>query len=341
MQTSMPSVAPKWPLPTARGPFSTAVLSALTDGTPAPAAPTSKDVLFDDDVQIALATIHELRFHGVQGIADGAELRPDIHALRLELDEQLLATVRELVTVPEITDASEVSGYIKERCLPQKTSVEESLGRRLSAQGTLAEFREYFVHRSLYLLREADAHSYAIPWLETEAKFALLEIQFDEYGSGRRKDVHAQLFANTMASVGLSPEYGHYIDAIPAITLADLNMLNAYTTSRAYRGQLMGNLCALEGTSSLGSKAVSARLKRLGLGDDTRRFYDIHVLADAVHEEVAATDLAGRMAASDPGAAAGVLEGVESYFAMEQLVGGWILESWKAGKTSLRQELAA
>src|SRR3712207_8445227 len=39
--------------------------------------------------------------------------------------------------------------------------------------------------RSIYTLKEADPHSWAIPRLTGRAKAALVEIQSDEYGEGR------------------------------------------------------------------------------------------------------------------------------------------------------------
>ena len=56
------------------------------------------------------------------------------------------------------------------------------------------------VLRSIYTLREADPHSWAIPRLTGRAKTALVEIQNDEYGNGDGSQMHAELFRRTARS---------------------------------------------------------------------------------------------------------------------------------------------
>ena len=43
---------------------------------------------------------------------------------------------------------------------------------------------EYFVHRSIYHLKEGDPHAWLIPRLTGQAKAAFVAIEFDEYGAG-------------------------------------------------------------------------------------------------------------------------------------------------------------
>jgi hypothetical protein len=82
----------------------------------------------------------------------------------------------------------------------------------MAEEGTLEQFREMFIHRSAYQLKEADPHSWALPRLSGKAKAALVEIQADEYGGGRPERMHAQLFADTLAAVGLDARYGAYVE---------------------------------------------------------------------------------------------------------------------------------
>ena len=62
--------------------------------------------------------------------------------------------------------------------------------------------RDYFVHRSLYHLKEADPHAFAIPRLTGQAKASFVAVEFDEYGAGRGERIHQQLFADLMAAAG-------------------------------------------------------------------------------------------------------------------------------------------
>ena len=55
----------------------------------------------------------------------------------------------------------------------------------LRDNGTWEQMREYFVHRSLYHLKEGDPHAWAIPRLTGQAKASFVAVEFDEYGAGR------------------------------------------------------------------------------------------------------------------------------------------------------------
>ena len=76
--------------------------------------------------------------------------------------------------------------------------------------------REYFVHRSLYHLKEGDPHAWAIPRLSGAAKAAFVAVEFDEFGAGRATGSHQQLFAELMTPPGWTPSTCDYLDAVPA-----------------------------------------------------------------------------------------------------------------------------
>src|SRR5918997_1483806 len=72
--------------------------------------------------------------------------------------------------------------------------------------------------RSVYHLKEADPHTFAVPRLSGRAKAAMVEIQADEYGGGSAERMHSQLFAGMMCDLGLDAGYGAlWDDAPPAV----------------------------------------------------------------------------------------------------------------------------
>ncbi len=83
----------------------------------------------------------------------------------------------------------------------------------------------------------------------------------------------------------------------------------------------------------------SGRLRRLGFSGDATEFYDEHVVADAVHENVAAVDLAGGLARDEPEVAADVLWGARCLVAVEADWTRWLLDAWERGGSSLRAPL--
>jgi hypothetical protein len=62
------------------------------------------------------------------------------------------------------------------------------------------------------------------------------------------------------------------------------------------------------------------------------------VTADAVHEQVAAVDLAGGLARQEPSLAGDILFGARAVVALDAAFAGYLLERWGAGESSLRAE---
>jgi len=290
-----------------------------------------------DDLQLALYLCYELHYRGLCGVDDDWEWEPSLLALRRELEDrfedELLARVpreREELA-PEETD-------IALRAIDEADEA-PSLSRYLERSGTLAQFQEFAVHRSAYQLKEADPHSWAMPRLSGPPKAALVEIQADEYGGGRAERIHAQLFADAMEALGLDPAYGAYLDVLPAVTLQTVNLMSLCGLHRRLRGAIVGHLALFEMTSSVPNRRYATGLRRLGFTGAATEFFDEHVEADAVHEAVAAVDLAGGLIRQDPALAGDVLWGARCLAAVE---GEWtvhLLDAWEAGRSSLRAPL--
>jgi len=179
------------------------------------------------------------------------------------------------------------------------------------------QIREHVIHRSAYQLKEADPHSWAIPRLSGSAKAALVEIQFDEYGGGRAERMHSALFANTMRGLGLDPSYSAYLDLLPGITLATVNLMSWFGLHRRLRGAIVGHLAVFEMTSSVPNRRYGNGMRRLGYGPDVTKFYDEHVEADAVHESIAVWDLADALARAEPRLASDIVFGASAVLAVE------------------------
>jgi hypothetical protein len=215
-----------------------------------------------------------------------------------------------------------------------------SLSKHLERKGTLEQFLEFVIHRSAYQLKEADPHSWALPRLSGGPKAAMVEIQADEYGGGDPRRVHAQLFADAMDALGLDSRYGAYVDHIPAVTLATVNLMSMLGLHRRLRGAIVGHLALFEMTSSIPNRRYANGLRRLGVPEATG-FFDEHVVADAVHENVAAVDLAGGLAKQDPRLEPDILWGAAALIELEGRFARHLLASWEAGETSLIEPPAA
>jgi len=214
-----------------------------------------------------------------------------------------------------------------------------ALSRQLEVEADLERFREFVVHRSLYQLKEADPHSWAIPRLTGPPKTALLEVQGDEYGGGQPARIHSVLFAKTMRALGLDDRENAYLDRIPGVTLATVNLMSALGLRRSRRGAIVGHLAMFEMTSALPNRRYGNALRRLGFDTEATDFYDEHVEADAVHENIAAFDLAGGLARQEPELAADILYGARALLFLEDRFARHLLAAWEAGETSLLRPL--
>jgi len=320
-------------LPEPRGPVTELLLSRLCEPVgDLPAAPVPDD---DEDLHLALYLCYELHYRGLPGVDPEWEWEPTLLALRRELERRfegaLLAAVprsREPLP-PEETD-------IALRAIAESDDG-PSLSRFLEREGTLEQFQEFLMHRSAYQLKEADPHSWAIPRLSGPPKAALVEIQADEYGGGRADRVHAELFARAMEAMGLDRSYGAYVDLLPAVTLRTVNLMSMLGLHRRLRGAIVGHLALFEMTSSIPNRRYGDGLRRLGFDDpDATAFFDEHVEADAVHESVAAVDLAGGLIRMEPELAGDVLWGARVLVEVERAWTAHLLDSWDAGRSSLR-----
>jgi hypothetical protein len=162
-----------------------------------------------------------------------------------------------------------------------------------------------------------------------------VEIQADEYGGGRADRVHAQLFADAMEAVGLDAGYGAQLDRIPGVTLATVNLMSLMGLHRRWRGGIVGHLALFEMTSPIPNGRYARGLRRLGLEVATP-FFDVHVEADAVHESIAAVDLAGGLARMEPQLAGQILWGARALTELEARWAGHLLGCWESGVSSLR-----
>lgn len=294
------------------------------------------DPLSDDDLQLALYLLYELHYRGLPGVDDRWEWEPTLLALRAELESRFETALLAAVPLPDVIVAPE-DVDVALRAIAERES--PSLSTYVKTRATLTQALEFLVHRSAYQLKEADPHSWAIPRLHGRAKAALVEIQYDEYGGGRSEWIHAELFARAMDAVGLDPAYGTYVDEIPGFTLATVNLMSLFGLHRRWRGALVGHLALFEMTSSIPNRRYGDGLRRLGFSGDATLFFDEHVEADAVHENIAAVDLAGGLLTQEPLLGQSLLWGAETLVALEWRWAARLLDCWRAGESSLRGPL--
>jgi hypothetical protein len=327
-------------LPDPRGPLSAALFADLLGRTLSTSTREAAErvvtsgipPLTDDDLQIALTVCYELHYRGLDGVAEDWEWDPELLRLRARLEQRHLDGLRGMVgDVPTSDDSVD-------RQLAALIAADDgpSLSAFMARAGTLEQWREYLTLRSVYHLKEGDPHTFAIPRLSGRAKAAMVEIQADEYGGGSPQRMHSELFAGLMRDLGLDATYGALWNEAPAAAFASVNTMSLFGLHRRWRGAALGHLACVEMTSSEPSRRYSAGLRRLGFDERTTVFYDEHVEADAVHEQIAAVDMCGSLVAEEPGLLPDVLFGAACSLALDGLAAGHLLGAWESGRSALR-----
>jgi hypothetical protein len=318
-------------LPNPRGPLSACLLVHLSHPPhELPLLPTVVgDVGRDEDAMLALYVAYELHYRGFTGVDEGWEWEPSLIRERTRLERGFERALRAAIVVGDVAPA-EVTDELR----ALTTVAGPSLSRWFAEHGSLGYMREFAVHRSAYQLKEADPHTWAIPRLHGRAKAALVEIQHGEYGDGHAELMHATLFANTMRALGLDPTYGAYLDCIPAVTLATVNLMSLFGLHRRWRGALVGHLALFEMSSVAPMQRYAETLRRLGV-EDGAPFYDTHVEADAFHEHIALHDMAGALALDEPALAHDIVFGARALERLEADFSEHLLTAWSADRSSL------
>jgi Iron-containing redox enzyme len=297
--------------------------------------PFSDSDPFGIDVQLALYVCYELHYRGFAGVDAGWEWNPALLHLRARLEQTFLAAVGNEVGDIAADETAEAE--------MDTLSIEPAGGRGpsyyLRDVGTWEQVREYFVHYSLYHLKEGDPHAWVIPRLIGQAKASFVAVEYDEFGAGRAAHVHAQLFADLMGAAGLDWSYLGYIDWVPAEALAVVNLMSLFGLHRAHRGAAIGHFASTEITSPPGSRRMVEALERHGAPDECIVFYREHVEADAVHEQVVRTDVIGDLLAREPHLQRDVVFGMRSRDVVEGRLAAHLAACWESGRTSLRRPL--
>ncbi len=310
-------------LPSPRGPVSEDIFAALRDGGRMPRLLPRSDA---EDSQIALWALYELHYRGFEDVSDRAEWDPAVLTVRRILENRFESGLR-LLTSDLVAEAAEHESVVAqlERIVDEPGP---SVASYLHRAATRSEFEEFLAVRSLYHLKESDPHSWALPRLSGAPKAALAEIQYDEYGNGDPDRLHQKLYADALDSVGLDNTYGAYVDDVPGHTLAVNNAMSLFGLHRRLRGASMGHLAAFEMTSSIPCRRMAQGAQRLGMPEAVVRYFDEHIEADAVHEQLASRSLCTPLVASEPEVHQDVLFGAATCVlldaaAAEQTLGAW------------------
>jgi Iron-containing redox enzyme len=277
----------------------------------------------DDDAQIALWALYELHYRGFDDVDDELEWQPELLEVRRDLEQAFEAQLRERHVEPDVTTpfAESFFDYVA-------SHDGRSLASFVQRAADADQVRELLSMRTIYHLKESDPSAWLVPRLSVGPQAALMELQYDEYGAGDPNRLHAHLFARGIEACGLRSAYGAYIDDVPCVVLEQNNAMSMFGMHRRLRGAALGHLAAFEATSSLPSRRMAQGLDRLGFPQEMIDYYDEHVEADAVHEQLAVRTVCGRLLDAEPALIDDVYFGAFACLDLEDRFAGAMLEAW-------------
>lgn len=279
-----------------------------------------------EDAALALWVLHELHYRGFAEVDDSLEWEPTLLRVRSHLEGDLETRLRDRFTPPEgLAFVDDVLGWIDDH-------EGVSLARHVHRDADRDQVLDLLRARSLYHLKESDPVSWLVPRLGVPAKAALMELQYDEYGGGDPNRLHHHLFARGLAASGLEPSYDAHADVAPWEALEQNNTVTMFGLHRRLRGAALGHLAAFEATSSQPSRRMAEGLRRLAFPEELAAYYDEHVEADAVHEQLAVHTICGALLSEEPELEADLWFGAFTCLDLEDRFARAMLARWGVGE---------
>ena len=278
------------------------------------------------DAALALWSMYELHYDGFDNVDDAWEWHPGLLAARAVLEREFEGDLRQRYSGAA---AARHDGELAEALFAYVAAHDgPSLSAFVQRRATRDQMLELLRARSVYALRESDPTAWLVPRLGSRTQAALMALQYDEYGGGDAARVHARLFARGMETSGLSPDFGTYVDQAATEVLEQNNAMSLFGLHRRLRAAGLGHLAAFETTSSLPSRRMAQGLRRLGFSDEMVAYYDEHVEADAVHEQIAVREICVPLVTDEPELRDEVFFGAFVCLDAEARVAGRLLEQW-------------
>jgi hypothetical protein len=141
--------------------------------------------------------------------------------------------------------------------------------------------------------------------LPTQAKLELARNYWDEMGRGQAKGMHGPLLDALVETLAVAPT----IENTVWESLALANAMTGMATNRRYAWHSVGALGVIELTAPGRSAQVAAGLRRIGLSDRERRYFDLHAVLDVKHSADWNREALAPLVAEDPRRATAIAEG--------------------------------
>jgi len=141
--------------------------------------------------------------------------------------------------------------------------------------------------------------------LPVQAKLELARNYWDEMGRGQRDGMHGPMLDALVETLQVDP----VIENTVWESLALANAMTAMATCRRYAWHSVGALGVIELTAPGRSAMVAKGLKRIGLSNRERRYFDLHAVLDVKHSADWNREALRPLVEEDPRRATAIAEG--------------------------------
>ena len=141
--------------------------------------------------------------------------------------------------------------------------------------------------------------------LPAQAKMELARNYWDEMGRGNIKGMHGPMLGQLVEILELDTQ----IEQTVWESLALANAMTAMATSRCYTWHSVGALGVIELTAPGRSASTAKGLRRIGLSERERRYFDLHAVLDVKHSRDWNEEAIKPLVAEDPRRATAMAEG--------------------------------
>lgn len=141
--------------------------------------------------------------------------------------------------------------------------------------------------------------------LPAQAKMELARNYWDEMGRGNIKGMHGPMLGQLVEILELDTQ----IEQTVWESLALANAMTAMATARCYTWHSVGALGVIELTAPGRSASTAKGLRRIGLSERERRYFDLHAVLDVKHSRDWNEEAIKPLVAEDPRRATAMAEG--------------------------------
>ena len=138
-----------------------------------------------------------------------------------------------------------------------------------------------------------------------QAKLELARNYWDEMGRGQREGMHGPMLDALVETLAVDP----VIENTVWESLALANAMTAMAVNRRYAWHSVGALGVVELTAPGRSALVAKGLKRIGLSNKERRYFDLHAVLDVKHSADWNREALRPLVSEDPRRATAIAEG--------------------------------